>query len=141
MSTSWWQLTMSPSGSKLCHARQPIIEAPRRCSKRQYFQDSGYQGSLSVIEDPTSSVKAFNITCRSMGSSITLLLPIILRQADKQRHQISKLRIFYRRRWMRWEPNGKIDSLKHFGLTGQPTKHQLNVTIPACLWEDLSLAC
>ena len=42
MNTSWWQLTMSPSGLKPCHVELLMLRTPRRCLKRQYFQDSEF---------------------------------------------------------------------------------------------------
>ena len=44
MNTSWWQLTMSPSGLKPCHVELLMLRTPRRCLKRQYFHDLEFLG-------------------------------------------------------------------------------------------------
>jgi hypothetical protein len=46
-----------------------------------------------------------------------------LRQVDRQRHQISKSRIFCRRRSTKWELHGKIDYPMHYGLIEWLIRH------------------
>ena len=43
VSTSWWQPTMFPSGSKLCHVELLMPRAPKGCLKKQYFHASVFQ--------------------------------------------------------------------------------------------------
>ena len=63
MSTSWWQLTMSPSGLKPCHVGLLMQRTPRRCLKRQYFHISEFQELWLVMEALTSLTRTFTITC------------------------------------------------------------------------------
>ena len=108
MNTSWWQLIMSPSGLKPCHAKLLMQRTPRRCLKRQYLQDSEFQERWLVMKELTSLTRIFTITCQNMGSIIMLLLHITRRQVAKQKHQTNKSRTFYKRWSMRWELHRRI---------------------------------
>jgi hypothetical protein len=115
---------MSPSGLKPCHVELLMQRTPR-CLKKQYFHDSEFQGWWLVIEELTSLTRTFTTTCQSMESITMSLLHTTLRQVAKQKHQINKLRIFYKRRSTRWGLHGRIDYLIHYELTEQPIKHHL----------------
>jgi hypothetical protein len=80
-----------------------------------------------VISDggPHSLIGSFDASYPIRESIITSRHHIILKLADKQKHQTSKSRTFYRRLSMRWGQHGKISYPEHYGLTEQLPKHLL----------------
>jgi hypothetical protein len=68
------------------------------------------------MEVLTSLIEGSDASYLIMGSIITSQHHIILKQADKQKHQTSKLRTFYRKLLMRWGQYGKISYMVHYGL-------------------------
>jgi hypothetical protein len=61
----------------------------------------------------------------SFGIRHNIATPYHPHKVARQRHLISKLRIFFRKRSMKWEQDGRIGYPRHCGHIGWPTKHLL----------------
>jgi hypothetical protein len=67
--------------------------------------------------------KNFHKYLSKHGIHHNVATPYQPRQVARQKHRISKLRIFYKRQSTRWERCGKICFLMHYGPIAQPTRH------------------
>jgi hypothetical protein len=83
--------------------------------------------SRMVISDGGSHFidKSFQQYLSKHGIITMSLLCTTLRQVARQKHQISKLRIFFRRRSMKWEQHERTSYPMLCGHTERPIKHRL----------------
>jgi hypothetical protein len=67
--------------------------------------------------------KKFHAYLMKHGICHNVATPYTLKQVAKQRHPISKSRIFCRRWSMKWVLHGKIDYPMHYGYAEWPIRH------------------